>query len=83
MTEKFATKCCYIMGGLQCDNGLLYHVSTGDPALLEGASLQCPTCDGRGVVLTPLGKEFVCFLQTHGRPYLRELIQDIMEEQQH
>ena len=82
MTTEFVTKCCYIMGGLQCENGLLYHVSNGEAALLEGASLQCPSCDGRGVTLTPTAKQFIVFLQTHGRPFLRELIQDIMEETQ-
>lgn len=82
MTTDFVNRCCYIMGGLQCEDGLLYHVSNGEAALLEGAALECPTCEGRGVTLTPHAKQFIVFLQTHGRSFLRDLIQEIMEESQ-
>jgi len=39
-----------------------------------------PPCEGRGVLLTRLGRQTIQFLQTYAYPMLREMVQDIMEE---
>jgi len=46
----------------------------------EGFPIQCPACEGKGVLLTRLGRETVQFLQTYAYPILRDMVQDIMEE---
>ncbi len=52
-----------------------------EPVKMEGFPLQCPACEGKGVILTERGRETVQFLQTYAYPIIREMVQDIMEEQ--
>jgi len=80
MTEKFATKCFYRENGLHCESGLLYHSDSDNAALLEGTMMHCPACEGKGVILTDLAKEFITFLQTQGRPFIYELVTEILED---
>jgi hypothetical protein len=47
---------------------------------LDGIPLQCPACEGKGVLLTDKGREVLAFIETFGRPFLRDLIDEIFEE---
>jgi len=46
----------------------------------EGVPIQCPACEGKGVLLTRLGRQTIQFLQTYAYPMLRGMVQNIMEE---
>jgi hypothetical protein len=47
---------------------------------LEGIPLQCPKCEGKGVLLTNKGRELLAFMDVFGRPFLRNLIEELLEE---
>lgn len=81
-SESLATKCFYRENGLHCESGLLYHSETEDAVLLEGSSLHCPACEGKGMILTPRGKELLTFLDVFARPFLRDLVDELFEERE-
>ena len=81
-SSEFATKCFYRESGIHCESGLLYNSVTEDALLLEGMSVHCPACEGRGVILTDKGREVIAFLQTAGRPFLRDLVDELFEERE-
>jgi len=85
----------YSRGGFHCFQGHLYKYVHPDHSMdfegekagviaevvkEEGIPIQCPACEGKGVLLTRLGRETVQFLQTYAYPILRDMVQDIMEE---
>ena len=80
--EPLATRCTYRENGIVCESGLLYHIPSGDPVLLEGTSVYCPACDGKGMIMTNKGREFLAFLEKFGRPFLRDIVDEIMEERE-
>jgi hypothetical protein len=51
-----------------------------EPVLLEGVPLQCPACEGKSVLLTSKGRELLAFMDVFGRPFLRDLIDELFEE---
>jgi len=95
--NRLVTTCHYnAQGGFYCFQGHLYKYVNPDRSMdfegekvgiiselvkLDGLPLQCPACEGKGVILTEHGRETVVFLQTFAYPILREMVQDIMEEQ--
>jgi len=87
---RLVTPCHYNQGdGIHCYNGMLMRYflpmredgCIAEPVKLEGLPLQCPACEGKGVILTEHGREMVQFLQTFAYPMLREMVQDIIDEE--
>ena len=50
------------------------------PVQLEGEPVTCSACEGRGVILTDLGKELLLFFDTFLRPRVRDVITDYIDE---
>jgi len=92
--NRLITTCHFMQGdGIHCYQGTLmkFRKFDGDPNLdgviaepvkLEGLPLQCPACDGRGVILTERGRELMVFLGTFARPVLRDLVDELFEERE-
>jgi len=90
--QRLVTTCHYYgLEGTHCCQGVLHKYRRPDqgidtdgvisePVKMEGFPLQCPACEGKGVILTAQGRETILFLQTFAYPMLREMVQDIMEE---
>lgn len=81
--------------GIHCCNGHLHKYINPDRSMnyegeyvgviseaikFDGFPLQCPACEGKGVILTEHGRDTIQFLQTYAYPILRDMVQDIMEE---
>jgi Tryptophan RNA-binding attenuator protein inhibitory protein len=81
-TEPLMTKCFYREKGLVCGSGLLFNSVTLEPELLEGTSVYCPACEGRGVIPTNKGRELLAFLEKFGRPFLRDIVDELFEERE-
>ena len=77
--EALMTKCFYRVDGVQCGSGLLYHADLS-PVLLEGTSVYCPACEGKGMILTDTGRDFLKFLQKFARPFIRDVVDELFEE---
>jgi len=69
------------MNGVQCGSGLLYHTDLS-PVLLEGTSVYCPACEGKGVILTERGRDLLAFLLNFARPTLRDIVEEVFEERE-
>ena len=92
--NRLVTTCHFMQGeGIHCYQGTLmkYRRFDGDidtdgviaePVKLEGLSLQCPACDGKGVIPTDHGRDMIQFLQTYAYPIIRDMVQEIIEEGQ-
>lgn len=80
--EPLASKCFYRENGIHCESGLLYETTTGDAVLLEGTSVYCPVCEGKGMILTNKGRELLAFLELFGRPFLRDVVDEAIEERE-
>jgi hypothetical protein len=63
MNDPLMIKCLYRTDGIQCGDGILFDSVTFTPMLLEGASIPCPACEGKGVLLTSKGRELLAFLE--------------------
>ena len=80
-TEALMTKCFYRVNHIHCDGGKLFQTNN-EPSLLEGTSVYCPACDGKGMILTEKGREFLTFLMKFGRPFLRDVVDELFEERE-
>ena len=67
---------------IHCESGLLYETLTGNAVLLEGTSVYCPACEGKGMIPTAKGKELLDFLEKFGRSYLRDIVDELFEERE-
>lgn len=56
-------KCLYRTDGIQCHNGRLYDSVTGHAVGLEGLSIDCPACEGKGMLLTHEGRDILALLE--------------------
>lgn len=54
----------------------VYHT----PIQVESERVQCPACEGKGVILTERGKEILMFFQTFLRPVLYEICSDYIDD---
>ena len=81
--EPLMHKCFYRECGTHCESGLLYESATGNAVLLEGTSVYCPACEGKGFIATRSGRELLAFLKKFGRSDLRDIIEEINEEREH
>jgi Tryptophan RNA-binding attenuator protein inhibitory protein len=72
--------CQYRANGIQCCSGLLYNSVTLEQILLEGASVNCPACEGRGMIMTAQGRETLGFLVKFGKAQIREIVDELFEE---
>jgi hypothetical protein len=93
-SEPLAQRCCYSEAGVFCHQGFLYRWRRPDrepdradgviaePERLEGMALQCPKCEGKGLLLTSKGRELLAFLEVFGRPFLRDLVDEFHEERE-
>jgi hypothetical protein len=93
-SEPLVSKCFYRGQGVFCVNGTLYHdynFSSANPvggevvkraAQVGGETLQCPACEGKGMLLTPRGRELLTFLDVFARPLLRDLVDELFEERE-
>jgi hypothetical protein len=72
-------KCLYRADGLVCGSGMLYNSVTLEPILLEGTSVYCPACEGRGMLITSEGRDILALLEKFGRSQLRDIIEEILE----
>ena len=73
------TKCLFRVNGIQCDSGMLYDSVTLKPILVEGTSVYCPACEGKGMLMTSEGRDIIALLQKFGRSQLRDIIEEILE----
>ena len=73
-------KCLYRADGLVCGSGMLYNSATADPILLEGTSVYCPACEGKGMILTREGRDVLALLGKFGRSQLRDIVDELFEE---
>jgi hypothetical protein len=80
-SEGYMVNCKYREQDIHCESGLLYHIN-GDAVLLEGTSVYCPACEGKGAILTDKGRELLEFLMKFGRPLLRDIIDEVFEERE-
>jgi hypothetical protein len=80
MSEPLMIKCRYRAEGIQCSSGLLYDSVTLAPILLDGTGVYCPACEGRGMLPTPKGREFLAFLEKFGRSQLRDIVDELFGE---
>jgi hypothetical protein len=81
-SEPLVHRCGYMGAGALCHNGYLFHYE-GDqflPVAVEGQSLQCPKCEGKGLLLSNKGRELLAFLEVFARPLLRDLVDELFEE---
>jgi hypothetical protein len=80
-----------MQAGVFCQNGFLYKWRRPDRGidtdgviaeaeLLEGLPLQCPLCEGKGMLLTSRGRETLAFIDVFARPLLRDLVDELFEE---
>lgn len=88
--NRLVTTCHYNQGGgVRCDGGQLWQQyfpmredgCLSEPIELEDRPLQCPACEGKGVIPTEHGREMIQFLQTYAYPIIRGMVWEIMEEQ--
>jgi predicted methyltransferase len=49
--------------------------------MVEGEIMDCPACNGEGVVLTEDGKQLMEFLEIFARPALRSIVREVMEQE--
>lgn len=82
MTEPLMTKCCYREGGIHCESGLLYETITGNAVLLEGTSVYCPACEGKGMLISRFGRDVLEFLKKFGRSDLRDIVDEAIEDRE-
>lgn len=79
MSEPLMIKCLYRVNGIQCGSGMLYD-SNGQAILLEGTSVYCPACEGKGMLLTREGRDVLALLEKFGRSQLRDIVDELFEE---
>jgi hypothetical protein len=79
MSTTLMMKCLYRADGLVCGSGMLYNSVTLEPILLEGTSVYCPACEGRGMLITSEGRDVLALLEKFGRSQLRDIIEEILE----
>jgi hypothetical protein len=86
------TPCFFRADGVFCSDGYLFYSQPlpGNPdvvefprVMVEGEPVSCSACDGKGHILTPDGKQLLVFMQTFGRPVLRDLVDELFEEREH
>lgn len=92
-SDDLVSRCGYMQAGVFCQNGFLcryrpdHSIDTdgviSEPEMLEGAPLQCPACEGKAVLLTNKGRGLLAFIDVFARPFLRELVGEIIEERKH
>ena len=76
---EFSTKCFYRENDVYCASGLLFYVN-GNGALLDGTTVNCPACEGKGMIPTAKGRELLAFLAKFGRSQLRDIVDELFEE---
>lgn len=82
MSENLANPCFYRENGIHCESGLLYHTTSGEAVLVEGTNVYCPACEGKRYILTDRGRDLIAFLQTFGKPFLREIMDELFRERE-
>jgi len=50
------------------------------PILVEKTPLQCPCCEGKGVIPTERGRELITFLHVFLRPMIYEICSDYLDD---
>lgn len=80
--EPLMTKCCYRERGIHCESGLLYETVSGNAVLLEGTSVYCPACEGKGMLISRSGRDLLAFLKKFGRSDLRDIVDEALEERE-
>lgn len=78
-SSKLVSYCYFRADGVHCQDGFLQYTN-GSPVMVEGEPVSCPACEGKGVVLTDEGKDMMLFLETFARPYLREVVEEVLQE---
>lgn len=92
-SQSLVQRCCYFAAGAYCQQGYLFKYRRPDhdvdtdgviaePVLLEGMPLQCPACEGKSLLLTNKGRELLAFMDVFAKPFLRELVEEIIEERE-
>lgn len=80
-SSKLTSYCYFRADGVQCQDGYLhYTVEPHGLVMVEGEAVSCPACEGKALVLTDAGKDMMTFLETFARPYLREMVETILQE---
>ena len=80
MDEPLMVKCMYREDGIRCGSGLLHNSVTGEPLLLEGTSVYCPACGGKGMIPTDRGRELLAFFEKFGWLQLRDIVNELFRE---
>ena len=62
------------------EHGDSVQIAVFSPVTVEGEQVTCSACDGKSHILTPDGKQLLVFLETFGRPLLRDLVDELFEE---
>ena len=80
MTEPLQIKCFYRENGTHCESGLLYWTVDDRAVLLEGTSVYCPACEGKGWIITRAGRDILELLKRFGRSDLRDIVDEMFED---
>ena len=80
---KLVSNCYFRQEGVQCLDGELHFADKFGlgPVTVEGETLDCPACEGKGVVLTEDGRQLMSFLEVFARPALRDIVREVMEQE--
>jgi predicted methyltransferase len=92
-SSSFVSPCFFRADGVYCEGGYLcyadpkYTVGVGESlrqarVMVEGEPVTCTCCEGRGVILTPLGKDMLTFIKVFGRSEFRDLVDELFEERE-
>ena len=76
---NLTTKCFFRADGVMCREGLLCYSQFINNVLVEGDPVECPACEGHGILLTESGKDLMLFLETFAQPLFRNLLSEERE----
>lgn len=74
---------CYSMpASKEVSPGVFQPMDRPPRVTVEGETVTCSVCEGKGVILTPEGKQLLMFLETFARPMMRDLVDELFEERE-
>jgi hypothetical protein len=87
-SERLVVPCHFRADGVFCQEGYLFY-SQAQPkdgvdyfqrVMVEGEPVSCSACEGKGVIPTERGKEFLTFFDTFLRAKIHETCADYLDD---